>query len=277
MKKLTVSVLVLSLLFTFTAFASSSANRVYADAVTVESGEEITVPVKIENNEGFMGFAVLVTYDQDVFTPVSATKGSIVSGLFNDSIATSKTNTFKVVCSETGNITSDGVLFSLSFDVADGVSGKYEINLSYSQQDTFNENWDNVIFSCENIEVVVTENGTTAPTTVTTTEPSTKEETTTVPAVTEPAVQTTVATPETQVTVTEPATQPATTPSATVPDVEDSATQPVTEPLTEPSDTPSEKPLSVRMREWVKGLPFPFNILLGIIVIPVAFIISIFE
>ncbi len=257
------AVLTLSVLIIFSvicnAFALNTTNRIFSDTVTVEAGEAVTIPVEIENNDGFMGFAVYVTYDENVFTPVSVTKGSIISGLFNDSIATSTNNSFKVVCSETSNITADGVLFSLNFNVADNASGKFEIELSYSQQDTFNENWGNVVLACENIEVIVTENGTTAPTTattepttITTTESSTKKQETT-----------------TQLNTTEP--------SVTEPDVEETTTQPVTEPSTDHDGEPNEKLLSVRMREWVNGLPFPLNIILGIFVIPVSFIISIFE
>lgn len=256
--KLSVIILVFSLFVTVNAFASNETNRVYADAVTVEAGETVTIPIKIESNGGFMGFAVFVKYNEEVFTPVSATKGSIISGLFNDSISTSKTNTFKVVCSETSNVTADGVLFNLTFDVADDVFGKYEIILSYSQQDTFNENWDNVVFACEDIEIIVTENGTTAPTSESTTQPTT--------------VTTTESTTQKQETTTKTAT---TEPSTTKPSVEETTTQPVADPSTEPEN--NEKPLSVRMREWVSALPFPLNIILGIFVIPIAFIILVFE
>ncbi len=245
------------------AFASNVANRIYTDTVTVESDETVSIPVKIENNNGFMGFAVVVTYDENVFAPVSVSKSSMLSGMFNDSVATSINNSFKVVYTGTGNVTADGELFNIVFDVADDMSGKYEIKLSYSQQDTFNESWDNVVFACENIEVIVTENGTTSTTsesttqltTVTTTEPTTQKQETT-----------------TQITTTEPSTTEPITPE---PSVEETTTHPVTEPSTEPED--EEKPLSVRMREWVNGLPFPLNIILGIFIIPVAFIISIFE
>ncbi len=266
MKKTTailLSVLIIVLVIC-NAFASNVANRIYADTATVESGETLTIPVKIENNEGFMGFAVVVTYDADVFAPISVSKNSMLSGMFNDSIATSTNNSFKVVFTGTGNVTVDGELFNIVFDVADDVSGKYEIGLSYSQPDTFNENWDNVVFACEDIELIVTKNGTTATTTVTTTQPTTiiitesttqKQETTT-----------------TQITTTEPST---TEPVTTEPSVEETTTQPATEPSTEPEN--DEKPLSVRMREWVNGLPFPLNIILGVFVIPVAFFVSLFE
>ena len=235
-KKLAVILLslVLALSAVYNTFAASVPNRVFADSISVESGELVTIPVKIENNGGFMGFSIIVTYDAEIFTPVSVSKGEILAGMFNDSIDTATDNSFKVVFTGTGNVTGDGVIFNIVFDVSDEASGKYDISLSYSQQDTFNENWDNVVLNCENIETIVTVNGTTA-----------------APAPTEPST---------------------TEPSPTEPDSDDPST---TEPSTEPSD--DQKPLSVRMREWVKGLPIPLNYLLSIFVIPLALIVSVFE
>ena len=235
-KKLAVILLslVLALSAVYNTFAASVPNRVFADSISVESGELVTIPVKIENNGGFMGFSIIVTYDAEIFTPVSVSKGEILAGMFNDSIDTSTDNSFKVVFTGTGNVTGDGVIFNIVFDVSDEASGKYDISLSYSQQDTFNENWDNVVLNCEKIETIVTVNGTTA-----------------APAPTEPST---------------------TEPSPTEPDSDEPST---TEPSTEPSD--GQKPLSVRMREWVKGLPIPLNYLLSIFVIPLALIVSVFE
>ncbi|MGN0543655.1 MAG: cohesin domain-containing protein [Acutalibacteraceae bacterium] len=230
-KKLAVILLSLALALSvaINSFAASVPNRVYSDPVSVEAGRQVTIPVKIENNDGFMGFAIIVTYDAEALTPVSVSKGEILAGMFNDSIETATDNSFKVVFSGTGNITADGVLFNIVFNTANDTSGKYDIKLSYSQQDTFKENWNDAVLNCEKIETVITVNGTTA-----------------APDPTEPST-------------TEP-TEPS---------------EPSTEPSTDPSD--SRKPLSVRMREWVKGLPVPFNFILGIFVIPVAFIVSIFE
>ena len=235
-KKLAVILLslVLALSAVYNTFAASVPNRVFADSISVESGERVTIPVKIENNGGFMGFSIIVTYDAEIFTPVSVSKGEILAGMFNDSIDTATDNSFKVVFTGTGNVTGDGVIFNIVFDVSDEASGKYDISLSYSQQDTFNEKWDNVVLNCEKIETIVTVNGTTA-----------------APAPTEPST---------------------TEPSPTGPDSDDPSTS---EPSTEPSD--DQKPLSVRMREWVKGLPIPLNYLLSIFVIPLALIVSVFE
>ena len=235
-KKLAVILLslVLALSAVYNTFAASVPNRVFADSISVESGERVSIPVKIENNGGFMGFSIIVAYDAEIFTPVSVSKGKILAGMFNDSIDTATDNSFKVVFTGTGNVTGDGVIFNIVFDVSDEASGKYDISLSYSQQDTFNEKWDNVVLNCEKIETIVTVNGTTA-----------------APAPTEPST---------------------TEPSPTEPDTDDPST---TEPSTEPSD--GQKPLSVRMREWVKGLPIPLNYLLSIFVIPLSLIVSVFE
>lgn len=241
------------------AFASDTVNRVYADAVTVEAGESVTIPVKIENNSGFMGFAVIVTYDESVFTPVSASKGSLISGLFNDSIETATDNSFKVVYSGTGNVTSDGVLFNLEFDVSKNASGKREIGLTYSQPDTFNESWDKVELNCEAIEAVVTVNGTTAaPTTV----PETTVPATTKPVETEPT--TVKAEPTTAATET---TRPAEAPSTEV-----TTTEPF---ITDPDVRP--KLTSEMLREWVDNLAAPWNWILKAPFYFAAFVVGLFE
>lgn len=218
-------------------FASNPDNRVYAENVTVEVGDQVTIPVKIENNKGFMGFAIIVTYDAGCLTPVSVSMGSMLTGMFNDSIATSTDNSFKVVFTGTGNIVADGELFKITFNVSDEDCATYGVELSYLQADTFKEDWSDAVFNCESAEIVVTVNGTTAPTTpqsAPSTESITKKE--------EPSME---------------------------PDVEETTTQLVAES--------EDEPFSLRMREWVNRLPFSLKIILGIFVIPVALIISIVE
>lgn len=215
MKKILSVLLSLVLLLTMVcnAFAADIPNRIYADAVTVEAGEQVTIPVKIKNNDGFMGFAIIADYNAEVFTPVSVSKGTMLTGMFNDSIETSTDNSFKVIFTGTGDIAGDGELFNIVFDVSDSASGEYEIALSYSQQDTFKEDWTNAEFSCESITVTVTD--------------------------------------------------------------DDAGSEQDKKPSTEPQE--QEKKLSVRMREWVSTLPSVLSILVGIIVIPVSYIVAIFE
>lgn len=229
---LSVFILVLG---TFNVFASNVTNRVYADTVTVESGGQVTVPIKIENNDGFMGFSITVTYDSDVVIPVSVSKGSILNGMFNDSIETSTDNSFKVIYTGTDDIVSDGELFCILFDVSKNASGVCDIELSYSQQDTFKEGWINAVFNCEDSKVIITVDGTTA-------------------------------------------LSPETEPTTHITDSTNESSSHKEDP-TKPQEEPDEntKPLSVRMREWVGGLIVPLNIILGIFVYPISYIISIFE
>ena len=131
--------------------AQAVPNRVYATTVMAAAGETVSIPVCISGNTGFMGFAILVDYDAAVLTPVSAAKSSALSGMFDDSIETAEPGSFKVVYTGVGNVTADGQLFDVVFVVSGDVGGSTTIGLSYSQEDTFDENWHNVVFQCEEI------------------------------------------------------------------------------------------------------------------------------
>lgn len=130
--------------------------RIYSDIIESEKGGILSVPVSLENNGGIMGFTVVVTYDADVFTPVSAIRGTILSaGLFNDSIETADSGSFKVIYTGNADITADGVLFTLNFNLSANAVGNYSIGLSYVQADTFKEGWADVVLHCEDIRVTI--------------------------------------------------------------------------------------------------------------------------
>lgn len=156
MKRSISVVLILIMLFgtMFTVKASAMENRIYADRITAVAGEEVRVPVRISGNTGFMGFAMSVHYDPNVFTPVSVEAGEMLTGLFNDSIGTSQSGSFDVVFTNSADITEDGVLFTIAFQTAAETYGSKSLNITYSAEDTFNENWDPVELSTEPITVV---------------------------------------------------------------------------------------------------------------------------
>ena len=177
MKRILCIMLCFVLMASVVSGVSSAAvsNRVYSDSVTIKNDKQITIPVKISGNKGFMGFSIMLTYDKNIFTPVSVSKGSLLNGMFDDSISTSSSGSFKVVFSGTQNITGDGVLFNVTFNVKSTSVEKSYINLSYAKQDTFNEKWEDVVLNCEKIETVFANNTTTEPTT----EPTNSHEITT--------------------------------------------------------------------------------------------------
>lgn len=214
-------------------------NYVFAENITTATDTYVTVPVCIENNTGFMGFSITVTYPQEALTPVSVEKGNSLSGILNDSISTSADNSFKVVYTGTSDVSDDCCLFSVIFKVAENAADKVNwIELSYSQPDTFKEGWQDVELFCNAFYINVINE-----------QPST-------------VVNTTVLTDEVESTT-------SVGEITTGPDFTE------TEPSGQP-DYESER-LSVRMRNWVNSLAFPLNILAGIFVIPVSYIVSIFE
>ena len=153
-------VLLVAVFHTVSAFAE---NRVYAETVTIEAGKDVSIPILIENNAGFMGFALYISYNGRAITPTSVSKGSMLSGMFNDSIAAAENDTFKIVFSSTEDCKADGTLCTLTFHVKENVSGKEKIRITYSSDDTFNEQWKPVELHCEDVQLVITQNGTTAP------------------------------------------------------------------------------------------------------------------
>lgn len=156
MKKL-IAVTVLLLLITTTAFAANTA-EVYAETVTATTDKAILIPVKIKNNTGIMGFKITVNYDKSVLTSPKVIKGSITkNGMMNDSIGVSPKGTIDVVWSGTQNEIGDGTLFVLSFTALK--SEDTQIKLSYSQPDTFNEEWEDVELKCSDITIKFADEG----------------------------------------------------------------------------------------------------------------------
>lgn len=131
--------------------------RVYATETNCNAGEQITIPIRIENNTGLMGFAFIVSYDNKKLSPISVINGDLTNtGLLNDSIATSKDNTFKVNWSASDNVCGDGVLFNIKFNVLENASGDSDVELSYVQSETYDNKYYDVPLSVENISVHIT-------------------------------------------------------------------------------------------------------------------------
>lgn len=137
---------------------SQSGSVIYADDFYALPGETVEIPVYISNNTGIMGFKLNFTYNKDLLTPVSVTKGDVTStGTLNDSIGTTEQNTFSTLWNNTTEVGENGELFVLTFKVNDNASyGTADIDISFSQADTFNEKYDDVKLICRDIEGAVT-------------------------------------------------------------------------------------------------------------------------
>lgn len=158
MKKLFCIMFSVLFLLNFTTAFAEAKPEIYSDTVYATQGETVTVPIKIRNNTGIMGFRLTFTYP-DKFESPEVLRGALLSeGLLNDSITEATKGTFDVVWSNTQNVTNDGTLLLLSFAIAkDAENGNCQIDISYNQADTFNESMHDVVFDCKSVEVVIGE------------------------------------------------------------------------------------------------------------------------
>lgn len=130
---------------------------VTSDLVTAISGDTVVIPVRLEENEGIMGFKITVEYPEEVFGNPKVSKGAVTTkGMFNDSIVESTDGEFDVLWNYTADVKESGVLFLMQFDVLQSAAeGEYKIKLTCSQPDTFNENWEDVTLSLSDIVVSI--------------------------------------------------------------------------------------------------------------------------
>lgn len=130
---------------------------VYSDEVYAALKESFTVPIKLKNNEGLMGFKITIKYPEAQIALKDISSGSLTkSGMFNTTVTDyySVKGSFDVIWSDTQNVSEDGTLFMLTFETLGYADyGKYKIDLTYSADDTFNEKWKAVQLDCQSITV----------------------------------------------------------------------------------------------------------------------------
>lgn len=163
-------ILLLSLLFVLDSIMIVYADNsiiVSSEVISVKQGESIVVPVTISNNKGLMGFRITVKYPENQLKLTDITSGAVTNeGLFNTTISdfNSVKGTFDVLWSHSEEIKSDGTLFILKFKTSEIASdGEYNISLSYSQEDTFDEKFNDVKLQCLPVKVYVGDVTTTEP------------------------------------------------------------------------------------------------------------------
>ena len=82
----------------------------------VYAGTTFELPVVISKNCGLMGIDIKITYDTEVFTPISVAKGALITdGLMDDSIATSEKGSFDIIWSGSKEIIKNGNICTVKF------------------------------------------------------------------------------------------------------------------------------------------------------------------
>lgn len=119
------------------AFAAAPAITVSEEIA--QTGEEVTVEVKLTGNTGFKAYGMILTYNTEELELVSITKGELsTDGNFAKNMTTAK-----VGYSNSEVVSGDGVLFTATFKVLAG-EGEYAVGVNVdaiglSNDDTMSE------------------------------------------------------------------------------------------------------------------------------------------
>lgn len=153
MKKLISIVIAILLVFqvNIIAFATETPT-VSAEKVTLTENETL-IPIEIKNNTGLMGYKFTITYDTTKIDICSITKGDVsTKGNFVTNFGTVD-GSFDVLWNNTENISQDGPLFVLSAKAKENATGSSSIEITYSQPDTFDVSYKDVVLDCKSIDV----------------------------------------------------------------------------------------------------------------------------
>lgn len=151
--------LLISVLVIPTSVSATGGANIKSDTdLSANAGSSISIPVCIENNPGVMGYVLKFKYDNTVLSPTTVTQGEVLTGgNFNDDIegSTSTENSFKVMWNNSENVSENGILFYLNFDVDSKATGSTTIEVGYDDDDTYNENFAKVEFNCSDIDIAI--------------------------------------------------------------------------------------------------------------------------
>lgn len=141
----------------FTIAYADDSYVVKADDIYAKQGETVTVPLKLSGNKGLMGFKISIKYPDNQLVLTDVSSGSLTAdGLFNTTITDyySVKGKFDVVWSDNAEVKNDGTLFMMTYKVKESSDdGEYNISVTFSQEDTFNEKFEDAKLSCSPIKV----------------------------------------------------------------------------------------------------------------------------
>ncbi len=129
------------------------------DSIKAQAGQEVTMPVYIENNPGFSGTKITVSYDENLKV-ISVEKGNVLNyGNFVQNADNSADNSFDVVWNSSIENKANGVMFTVTFKLPDNAAGDYNVKITYDKDNTFNAKYDDVTFDCGSAVISVPQNG----------------------------------------------------------------------------------------------------------------------
>lgn len=131
-------------------YASAADTVIFAEPVSITPNSSAFVNVQIQNNPGIMGLHLVVRYDNSVFSSPKVTKGTVTEkGLLDSNASVAEEGFFDVIWTSTEDTMLDGTIVTLVFNTNAVKVTESSIEFDYVQEDTFNEQWEDVILSCQ--------------------------------------------------------------------------------------------------------------------------------
>ncbi len=157
MKKYRIASLMLILLiltiYTVPAAYSAEKGTVYSEIIkSVKKDDSISIPIKIKNAEALMGFKLRFTPSGNELKVRNVQSGELTQNGFLNHNADINEASFDVVWSGTEAIGNDGTICILNAECLEDFKD-FSFQVTYSQQDTFDENFEDTELVCEAVTI----------------------------------------------------------------------------------------------------------------------------
>ncbi|MBQ8765579.1 MAG: hypothetical protein IJZ16_02130 [Clostridia bacterium] len=156
-----ISIIILSLSFSFTAFANDPVLLSIQDE-KVYAGDTFTVNVFISYDSQMSGAVIDVNYDSKMLEFISAKEGGILDSSATISIKNIKNKKSFVrfaYMSGASSVTMDGIIFSITFKALESASGNTKLDITIpNPKDFVNENLEVIDYTVDNAEISVLNN-----------------------------------------------------------------------------------------------------------------------
>ncbi len=148
-KYISIVVIVLILISCVINVYAQNTAEIVSEVINQNIKDEQLIAIHIRNNPGIMGFKLHLEYPKDSVEIVSVNKGEVTSGgNFNNNIG-NKDGGFDIMWNNTTDTILNGTIAVLKVKVL--TEEPFKIKLSFSQPDTFNGNYEDIVFLCNDI------------------------------------------------------------------------------------------------------------------------------
>lgn len=153
-----ISVLIILISFSTTSFATDSVTLSLQNE-TVYAGDEFTVNLFVSDNSKISGAVIDINYDKTKLEFVSAKEGAILDTKATISIRNiNKDNSYVrfAYMSNNSSITSEGILFSVTFKALETAEGKTDLKISIpSPADFVSDNLEKIPYIVRNSSITI--------------------------------------------------------------------------------------------------------------------------